>query len=133
MTRSTLFLFLCSFFLQRAWSQSVKWSSPLSDERKLPYVRILGAGENGYYLLRSNVDFSHEKKSKSRKFELQFYANDLSLKWSEQLAPPCEDCRIADIELVSGHLIMLVSQFEKKKKLLNSLVQKFDDAGKPSG
>jgi len=135
--RTAIFFFFCLFFFQNGRSQSVKWSSPLSDERKLPYLRILGAGDpdksGGYYLLRSNVDFSHEKESKSRKYELQFFSNDLSLKWSQQLAPPCEDCRIADIELVSGHLMMLISQFEKKEKLLKSLVQRFDDTGKPAG
>src|SRR5947209_3753785 len=70
-------------------SQSVKWSMPLSDDRKLPYLKILGAGDSeksgGYYLLRSNVAFTNEKKTKSRKYELQYYTNDLALKWSQPL------------------------------------------------
>jgi hypothetical protein len=133
LTFSLSFFFFCLFFFQKGWSQSVKWSAPLIDEKKLPYLKILGQSDDGYYLLRSNSAFTNEKKPKSRKYELQYYTNSLALKWAQQLSPSCEDCRVADIESVSGHVMMLMSQFDKKKKILKSFIQKFDENGKPSG
>src|SRR4051812_26917225 len=136
MSKYKIFLAITFLFItaQAALGQSIKWSQPLSNDRKLPYLKILGAVENGYYLLRSNHSFAEEKShSKSRKYELQFFNNDLTMRWSQQLIPPCEDCLIADVELAGSRIIMLVSEFIKKQKLLKSHVQLLDASGKALG
>ena len=121
----------CLAELHPTFSQSVKWSQPLANDRKLPYLKILGSDGTGYYLLRSNYSFTDERGHiKSRKYELEYFNDDLRLKWSQPIFNPCQDCRIADIAMAGSNIIVLVAEYIKKQKLLRAHVQLLDDKGK---
>src|SRR5688572_27676045 len=83
-----------------ASSQTVQWSAPMTDDKKFPYLRILGTVEEGYYLLRSNMTFGNDKSRsgfRSRKYVLQLISDDLRIRFSQPLDVSCEDCHIADV------------------------------------
>ncbi len=137
MTRSS-FLFFLLFVSAQAelYSQSVKWSAQLDNDKRMPFLKILGPGENGYFVLRSNISFNDDRNSsgfKSRKYELHYYSKDLALRWVQSLTPTCENCHVADVALSGSDVVVLYSQFDKKQKLFQLFVQKIDEEGRPEG
>jgi|GEM_PF-2336503 len=131
------FIFFCAAgYPGRQYAQTVKWSMPMTDDKKFPFLKILGSGEDGYYLLRSNLTFSNDKMHsgfRTRKYLLQLLSEDLHIKFSKPLALNCTDCHIADIGIVGSHIAVLYSTFDKQKKLLQLSVQQLDDNGNNSG
>ena len=138
MTRLIL-VSICLFLLTHSrvcLSQSVKWSAPMTDDNKFPYLRILGATDAGYYLLKSNLTFSNDRSRsgfRSRRYLLQLLNEDLRIIFSKSLSLTCEDCHIADVGIIGSHVAVLYSSFVKPKKLLQLYIQKLDDSGNPSG
>jgi len=130
-----LFLVL-AFHAKWTSAQSVHWSPPLSDSKKYSYLRILGAVESGYYLLRSNHAFNGEKGSsgfRSRKYLLQRMNDDLNAIISLPVNLACEDCHIADVGIVGSSVAVLYTSFDKSRKLISLFIQKLDEQGKFSG
>ena len=130
-------VFICIlFYAGNSFSQSVKWSAPLADDKKFPFLRILGATDEGYFLLRSNITFGNDNNRwgfRTRKYLLQLMGEDLKLKYSGPLAIGCEDCRIADVGIIGSRVAILYSSFDKQKKLLQLFIQKLDTYGNFSG
>jgi hypothetical protein len=133
---SILLLSLLLLHAQQSFSQTVKWSAPMTEDKKFPYLRILGAADEGYYLLRSNLTFSNDKTRsgfRSRRYLLQLLNEDLRIKFSEPLAIECEDCHVADVAVIGSHVAILYSKFDKQKKLLSLYVQKLNQEGHNDG
>ncbi len=138
MKRNILFFVFAFTVLlsDKSFSQSVKWSAPMTDDKKFPYLKILGASDEGYYLLRSNLTFSNDRTHsgfRTRKYLLQLLDDDLRLRWSQPLVATCEDCRIADVGIIGSNVAVLYSKFDKQKKLLQLNIEKLDASGKNSG
>jgi hypothetical protein len=134
-TRTFLLLFIL-FHAKWVSSQTVQWSPPMLDEKKYPYLHILGAVESGYYLLRSNMSFNGEQGHsgfKSRKFLLQLINDDLRAIISQPLVLSCEDCHIADVGIVGSNVAVTYTSFDKANKVMRLFIQKLDALGKMSG
>ena len=129
--------FLLTVFLrENSSAQTVQWSAPLAEDKKYPYLQILGTVEQGYYLLRSNLAFGIEKDHsgfKSRKYLLQLINDDLQLIFSQPLAMTCDDCHISDVGIIGNSPAVLYTSFDKPRKLMSVFVQRLDDHGKFSG
>ncbi len=132
----TIFLLLLLVNARPVISQTVQWSPPLLDEKKYPYLHILGSVESGYYLLRSNMSFNSEQGHsgfKSRKFLLQLISDDLRAIVSQPLILSCEDCHIADVGIIGSKVAVTYTSFDKSQKLMRLFIQKLDEQGKFSG
>ncbi len=130
-------VFVCAiFYAGSSFSQSINWSTPLSENKKFPFVRILGSTEEGYYILRSNITFGNDHNRwgfRTRKYLLQLMTDDLRLKLSRPLSIDCEDCRIADVGIIGENVAILYSTFDKRKRLLQLYIQKLGNDGNLSG
>src|SRR5690349_13837971 len=129
------FLFIV-FLQENSRAQTVQWSAPLAEDKKYPYLQILGTVEQGYYLLRSNIAFGIEKDHsgfKSRKYLLQLINDNLQVIYSQPLAMTCDDCRIADVGIIGNDPAVLYTSYDKSRKLMRVFLQRLDDHGKFSG
>jgi hypothetical protein len=131
-------LLALSFFLlslSSAISQSIQWSAPLSDDKRMPYLKILGADDEGYFILRSNFSFLSDRDRslfKSRKYDLQYYTDNLILKWSQTLTTENDNRKISDIILAGNKVTLLLSEYSKENKTLSLYAQQIDKSGKYS-
>jgi hypothetical protein len=127
-----LFLFLAAAIPNSA--QTIKWSQPLEDDNKIRYMKILGSDEEGFFILRSNFSFNTDRDHglfSSRKYELQYYSDNLSLKWaSSNLVAPEKGKTICDVALAGSRVVVLTSRFDKYKKQLILKAEKFSQNGK---
>ncbi|MEO8085311.1 MAG: hypothetical protein ABI763_00745 [Bacteroidota bacterium] len=124
------FVFLVSN--HAGFAQTVKWSAPMTDDRKFPYLNILGETDDGYYLLRSNLTFSNDKNRsgfRSRKYLLQLFDDDLRTRFSRPIDLGLKESGICDVGIVGNHVAVLYSIFDKQEKQLKLYVQKLDGAG----
>jgi hypothetical protein len=99
----------------------------------MPYLKILGADDEGYFILRSNFSFYSDRDRsffKSRKYDLQYYTDDLMMKWSQTLSAGNDDRKITDIVLAGNKVTMLQSEFSKANKTLTLYAQQIDKSGK---
>ena len=129
-------LFAMVLIARTSTAQQITWSPPMEDDRKFPYLKILGEGESGYYLLRSNLTFRDDRTHsgfRSRKYILQLLDESLRVKWSVPLTAGCEDCQVADVGIIGTTPAILYSQFNKPEKRLGLYVQKLNAEGKPYG
>src|SRR5438552_864285 len=129
--RLTLFLLLTSF--TTSFSQSVKWSAPLNDDKRMPYFKILGAGDEGYFILRSNFSFHTDRDHslfKTRRYDLQYYSDEMMAKWSQTLKTENNERKISDVVLAGNKVTLLLSEFSKEKKTLTLYAQQIDKTGK---
>lgn len=136
MNKITLLILAMAASLARpVFSQTIKWSAPMTDDKKYPYLKILGAVDEGYYILRSNLTFSHDRSHsglRSRKYLLQLLNEDLRIRQSQPLTL-CEDCHIADLAVFNARVAVLYTDFDKPKKLVHVYVQSLDASGNLDG
>jgi hypothetical protein len=128
-------LLLLSFwlFFFNAFGQTVKWSAPINTDKNMPYLKILGADDEGYFILRSNFSFYIDRDRSfftKRKYELQYYSDNLMMKWSVALTAGNDDRKIADIVLAGNKITMLLTDFSKANKTLTLYAQQIDKTGK---
>lgn len=101
-------------------AQSVTWSQPLNDSKKVPYLRILGSDEeDNFYILRSNISLLTDRDRagfRNKVYVLQRFAPDLSLRWEKELRGPLENSRISDVSLINGKIIVTYFTADKKSK-----------------
>lgn len=111
-----LFLFVSSF----ASAQSVTWSQVINENKKVPFMRILGSDDNdNFYILRSNVSMQTDRDRssfKNRLYVLQRFAADLHLMWEKELKGPLENSKISDVALINGHITVTYYIADKKTK-----------------
>jgi hypothetical protein len=120
-------------FLNGALSQTIKWSAPINTDKNMPYLKILGADDEGYFILRSNFSFSSDRDRSfftKRKFNIQYYNDNLVMKWSETLTTENDDRKIADIVMSGNKVTLVETEFDKDKKLLRFYAQQIDKFGK---
>lgn len=114
------FIFLLFFFPALVSGQQVKWSQPLQDNKKFPYLKILGEDDNeNIFVLKSNLSLDNSRENagfRNRSYLLQYFSPDLALLWEKDLKTSYEDGRITDIRLVNGKLITTSYFYEKKNK-----------------
>lgn len=126
-----LFLF---FIITSLNSQTIKWSQPVQDNKKVNYLKILGENEDGnFYVLRSNLPLDNSREYsgfRNRTYLLQFYSSGLNLVWDKELVTSYEDGHIADVKLINGRVIVFSYIIDKKSKQYNFYTQFMDDAGK---
>lgn len=107
----------------------------MPEDKKMGYLRILGADDEGYFLLRSNISFHADpghSSSRSRKYTLQYFTDNMALKWSLPLTPDIENGRICDVEIAGDKVFMLMQAFNKARKMLSVYAEHVDKAGKYS-
>lgn len=124
------------FLNENGNAQSVSWSAPLTDDKKFPFLKILGAVDDGYYVLRSNLTFSNDRTHsgfRTRKYLLQYLRPDLRIVYSKPLEVTCEDCQLSDVAIIGSHVSVLYSSFDKSKKILQLIVQQLDANGTFTG
>ena len=127
-----IFMTAVLFNSLQGFSQTVKWSAPVNDDKKFPFQRILGETDEGYYLLRSNLTFSNDRNHsgfRTRKYLLQLFDDDLRIKFSKSLELGCKDCQLADVGIIGSRLAILYSVFDKQEKQLRLFIQKLDGTG----
>jgi hypothetical protein len=119
--------------LNNAFCQSIKWSASIVDDKKQPYLKILGADDEGYFVLLSNLSFYTDRDHsflRSRKYELQYFTDDLVLKWSLPLT--FDEKNIADVAIAGNKVVVLMQSFSKANKTLNVYASQIDKSGKYS-
>jgi hypothetical protein len=101
-------------------AQTVKWSAQLQDNKKVPYLSILGAEDNGnFYVLRSNMSLDNDKERsgfRNRVYILQYYSSDLALLWEKDLKTSYLDGHISDVKLINSRLYVTSYLLDKKVK-----------------
>ncbi len=108
----------------------------MTDDKKFPYLKILGSTDEGYFLLKSNLTFGNDKNRsgfRTRKYLLQLLNEDLRIKYTRPLTMGCEGCRIADVGIVGSHVAILYSRFDKQNKNLQLYITKLGNDGRPFG
>lgn len=86
----------------------INWSKELPENGRFPSLKILGACENGYYLLRSNVDFDDDgiPAGRTRRFLLIALSEALSAQWEVEIVPVITDSKILDVQLIGGKVLV---------------------------
>jgi hypothetical protein len=113
--KKLLLLFFTFCTIIHAQAYEITWSRELDDNNRFSYLKILGATENGYFILRSNVPFDNiagQNSFKSRRFLLQFYTTALNLSWEKEVQPTQEDAKVVDLQSV-GDRVLMVSYNDK--------------------
>jgi len=129
-------LFLACSPLQLCHAQEIKWSKPVSDNSKMPYMKIMGAGSNGFYVLRSNLTFDNTKARsgfKSRKYLLQKFSMDMNLLAEFDLRAPVEDGRLADLQMVNEKVLLIFYSTDKADNHYKFYAQFLTEAGDLEG
>ncbi len=122
-----IFLFAASFLS----AQQVKWS-PVIDDKDYSFVKIIGQSEDGFYVLKSNISFDEERDKvgfRSRKYNISFFTNEMSLKWIHSLDAPLVDGRIITVNIVHEKILVTYAYANKKQKAYNLYVQYLNNNG----
>ncbi len=126
-------LFLMSSFLH---AQTVTWSAPVSDNSKVPYMKILGSESSGFYVLRSNLSLDHSKNRsglKARRYLLQKFSSEMNLMAEYDLKAPVENGRLADLQMVNGKVLLVFYSSDKLEKKFRFYAQYLNDEAGLSG
>ena len=116
------FFNLCFIILfnNSLFSQQIKWSQPLQDNKKFPYLLILGENESGnFYVLRSNISLDNDRERsgfRNRTYILQYYSSEMSLIWDKELLTSYENGHISDVKFINGRIIVASYIYDKKSK-----------------
>lgn len=131
-----LFLGLSLALSQSTYAQSIKWSKPVSDNSKLPYMKIMGSGVNSFYVLRSNLSFDNTKARsgfKTRKYLLQKFSMEMNLLAEFDLKAPVENGRLADLQMLNGKVLLVFYSTDKGEKVYKFYAQFLDEKGDLEG
>ena len=130
----TFILFLLFLTINSVKSQTINWSQSIPDNKKFPYLLILGENENeNFYVLRSNTSLDNTKEYsgfRNRSFMLQYFSTGLSLIWEKELLTSYENGHISDVKLINGHILVFSYIIDKKSKTCYFYSQFLDDKGK---
>jgi hypothetical protein len=86
----------------------INWSKELPDNGRFPSLKILGTYDNGYYILRSNIDFDEEgiPSGRTRRFLLIALSEALIEQWEVEIVPVIADSKILDVQLLDGKVLV---------------------------
>ena len=127
---------LCFFILfnNSLFSQTIKWSQPLQDNKKFPHLLILGENESGnFYVLRSNISLENDRDRsgfRNRVYILQYYSSEMTLIWDNELLTSYENGHISDVKFINGRIIVAGYIYDKKSKFYYFYAQYLDETGK---
>jgi hypothetical protein len=138
MSLRSAFIFFSLLLLQvDTRAQTVKWSQPLLNNKKVPYLLILGEDYNeNIYVLRSNLSLKNNKERsgfRNRTYQLQYFSGNLNLQWEKELRTSFEDGHITDVRLVNGKVIVTSYLLDKKSKNYYFFAQYLDDKSQWTG
>ncbi|HRH66042.1 MAG TPA: hypothetical protein PLU53_07080 [Bacteroidia bacterium] len=114
-------------------SQGVRWSQPMTDNSKYPYLKIIGSDGDGFFVLRSNLSLNSTRDRsgfKSRKYFIQYFGTELSLRWEQELTAPMEGGKISDVQIVGDKAMILFYTHDKGNKMFSFFAQQLDGNGK---
>jgi hypothetical protein len=117
-------------------AQSIEWSRPVSDNSKMPYMKILGSSLNGFYVLRSNLSFDNTKARsgfRSRKYLLQKFSLQMNLLAEFDLKAPVDNGRLADLQMVNGKVLLIFYSTDKGENTYKFYAQYLDEKGDLEG
>ncbi len=123
-------------FTSHTSAQTIKWSKPVSDNSKLPYMKILGPGTDGYFVLRSNLSFDNTKTRagfKTRRYLQQKFSDEMTLQAEFDLKAPIEEGRLADLQMVQGKVLLIFYGSDKAENRYEFFAQYLDDKGNLQG
>ncbi|MBK6444076.1 MAG: hypothetical protein IPF81_01830 [Bacteroidetes bacterium] len=126
-------LFMMLFFSGVVSSQTVRWSQPMLDNNKFQYLKIIGSDGDGFFVLRSNISLNSVRDRsgfKNRKYLMQYFGNDLNLRWEEELLSPLEGGKITDIQVMGDKAMVLFYTRDKTTKQFNFYSQFLNTSGK---
>ena len=100
--------------------QVVKWSQPLVNNKKVPYLVILGQNEEeNFFVLRSNMSLESDKEHsgfRNRTYQIQYFSSEMNLIWEKELKSSYEDGRISDVKMVNGKIVVTSYLNDKKSR-----------------
>lgn len=129
-------LLLFYFSIELTNAQDIQWSKPVSDNSKMPFMKILGSGSTGFYVLRSNLTFDNTKSRsgfKSRRYLLQKYSMEMNLLAEFDLKAPVENGRLADLQMVNGKVLLIFYSMDKGEHRYSFYAQYLTDMGDLEG
>lgn len=111
-------LFLLLLFIPLVTSaQKIEWSGN-DDDQKFDYIKILGADEEGYFVLKSNLPLDYKGDHygfRKRKYAISYYSNEMKLKLERQLVPSPKNARVHKV-LMFNEKVLLVNTFLNKEQ-----------------
>ena len=106
------FLLIAIGLTTNLFGQTINWSKELPDNNRYPYLKILGSSNDGFYLLRSNIPLDNSRDNyglRSRKYWLQYFSNEMNLRWEKEVNPSIEEAKILDIKAVGTQVLVFSS------------------------
>ncbi|MCX6291094.1 MAG: hypothetical protein NT126_04955 [Bacteroidetes bacterium] len=113
-------------------AQSVKWSAPLNDDKKMQYMKIIGTDDDGFYVLRSNLSLADSRDHsgfRNRRYALQYFDLDMNLKWYQQLAASVPEAKITTVQMFNSKVLIVSSLVGKKNKKYSLFAQYINHKG----
>lgn len=131
-----LFFLLC-LMASTGFSQKVQWSIQMKENKKAPYLRILGADEDGnFFLLRSNISMETDREKsgfRSRYYELEYYNAGLNPVWQRELVTSYENGHVADVQMNNGRIVVTGYVYDRKAKKYTFYSQLLTNEGRWAG
>jgi hypothetical protein len=131
---------ICCFFVHLfsiSSGQTVKWSQPLENNKKVPYLVILGQNEEeNFFVLRSNKSLESDNVHsgfRSRNYQIQYFSSGMNLIWEKELKSSYEDGHISDVKMINGKVVVTSYLNDKKSKRFYFYIQYFNTNGTWSG
>jgi hypothetical protein len=125
----SIFTFLLQVDLR---GQKITYSPQDIDGYTYDFLKIAGYNDEGFYLFQSNLSFESERDRvgfKTRKFKITFYANNLSIKWSQKIESKNDDEKIETIAIMGGAPAVVKSKFVGKEDKLTVSITTIDNNG----
>lgn len=105
-----LFIPIILSLSQAAKAVEIQWSTSLSDNSRYPYMKIIGSGETGFYILRCNQSLDNYRGVsgvRSRRYWIQYFSEELAMRWEGELRASSPDGKIFDVQVVNGKALVL--------------------------
>ena len=133
MKKLFLFIFLFALNASVSFSQKIKFSPELKENRNARFMKILGTDENeNIFLLRSNLSLDSDREHsglRAREYYLQFFSNELNLVWEKQLDSPMENGRIVDVQINNNRVVVVSYVADRKSKSYSFFIQAIKSKG----
>ena len=112
-----LFVLFSILFSSTVFSQEIQWSEPGITNPKLPYHKVLGYDDEGFFLLLSNLGMDNDRDRvgfKKRRYGLAYFDDNLKKSWEQEIETGDEV--LQDIIFAAGRIWMLSSEEDRSLK-----------------